>query len=71
MYNKQYKMRISFIGLGKLGLPLATCFAKNKINVLAIDKNESLINKLKKNICPWIENSLDQNILNILRNILK
>ena len=62
MYNKQYKMRISFIGLGKLGLPLATCFAKNKINVLAIDKNESLINKLKKNICPWIENSLDQNI---------
>ena len=34
---------ISFIGLGKLGLPLATIFAKNGVNVIGIDKNKSRI----------------------------
>ena len=38
--------KISFIGIGKLGLPLASCFAKNGISVIATDKNQSLIDKL-------------------------
>ena len=37
------KKKISFVGLGKLGLPLATNFAKNGHKVLAIDKNSRLI----------------------------
>tara|TARA_R100001591_G_C4304232_1_gene171220 strand:- start:647 stop:790 length:144 start_codon:yes stop_codon:yes gene_type:complete len=46
-------MGINFIGLGKLGLPLATCFAKNKIKVTAIDKNKDLINLLSQGKKPW------------------
>lgn len=55
-------MKISFIGLGKLGLPLATNFAKNGHYVIAIDKNQQLIDKLKNGISPWIENGLKENL---------
>lgn len=55
-------MKISFIGLGKLGLPLATNFAKNTHHVIAIDKNTKLIEKLKQGELPWIEKDLDKNL---------
>lgn len=55
-------MKISFVGLGKLGLPLATTLAKNKNSVIAIDKNEELIEKLNSGITPWIEENLNSNI---------
>jgi UDPglucose 6-dehydrogenase len=54
--------KISFIGLGKLGLPLATCFAKNKIDVLAIDKSEKVISDLKAQKSPFYETDLQANI---------
>lgn len=60
---------ISLIGLGKLGLPLATNFAKNKINVLAIDKNGDLIEKLKNGVSPWYEPNLDENLKLSEKNI--
>lgn len=40
-------MNISFIGAGKLGLPLASLIAENN-KVLLIDKNQTLINNLKE-----------------------
>ena len=43
-------MKISFIGAGKLGLPLASILAKNN-KILLIDKNKNLISALtEKNI---------------------
>lgn len=60
---------ISLIGLGKLGLPLATNFAKNNINVLAIDKNNNLIEKLKNSELPWYEPNLDKNLKLSEKNI--
>ena len=39
---------ISFVGLGKLGLPLATIFAKNGVDVIGIDKNKDIINLLNE-----------------------
>lgn len=56
------KYDISFIGLGKLGLPLATNFAKYGKKVLAIDLNESLLEKLNSKKAPWIEPDLQENI---------
>jgi UDPglucose 6-dehydrogenase len=55
-------MKISFVGLGKLGLPLATNFAKNGHTVVAIDKNKSLISTLKKTKSPWEEFGLQENL---------
>jgi UDP-N-acetyl-D-mannosaminuronate dehydrogenase len=46
-------MNISFIGLGKLGLPLATNFAKNGHKVIGIDLNLQLLQLLNENIAPW------------------
>jgi len=54
--------KISFIGLGKLGLPLASLFAKNDIEVVAIDKNEKLINKLNNGETPFFEKDLEVNL---------
>ena len=60
---------MSFVGLGKLGLPLATNFAKNGTKVLAIDFNINLIDKLKNNKTPWVENKLLSNIEEAENNI--
>jgi UDPglucose 6-dehydrogenase len=56
-------MNISFIGLGKLGLPLATNFAKNGHKVIGIDLNLQLLQLLNENIAPWHEEQLQDNII--------
>ena len=64
MYKK-----ISFVGLGKLGLPLATNFAKNGHEVLAVDKNTRLIEILNAGKEPWVEVGLLDNIKQAKNNI--
>ena len=39
-------MKISFIGLGKLGLPLACCLAEAGNEILAIDNNTETIKNI-------------------------
>jgi len=63
------KKKISFVGLGKLGLPLATNFAKNGHKVLAIDKNSRLIEILTAGKEPWLEVGLLNNIKEARKNI--
>lgn len=48
-------MKNSVIGLGKLGLPFALFLASKNQNVICWDSNEKIINKIKKNISPYIE----------------
>ena len=62
--------RLSFIGLGKLGLPLATLFAKNNTGVIAIDKNKKLIKKLKNGETPFFERDLEVNLYLAHENIV-
>ena len=56
------KDKISFIGLGKLGLPLSTIFAKNGVKVVGIDKQQTLIDKLKDGDVPFFEEGLQENL---------
>ena len=51
-------MKISFIGLGKLGLPLATCLAEIGNEIIAVDKNEYVLDKLKNGELPFYEPGL-------------
>ena len=51
-------MNISFIGLGKLGLPLACCLAQSGNRVLGVDKNEYVLEKLNNNELPFYEPGL-------------
>tara|TARA_R100000234_G_scaffold81297_1_gene51110 strand:- start:3669 stop:4895 length:1227 start_codon:yes stop_codon:yes gene_type:complete len=62
-------MNISFIGLGKLGLPLAGLLAKNN-KVLCIDKNEYVLNQLSEGTLPFYEAGLKELLLTVSNNII-
>jgi UDPglucose 6-dehydrogenase len=53
-------MNISFIGLGKLGLPLACCLAKSGNKVLGVDKNPYFVQKLNNQELPFYEPGLNE-----------
>ena len=56
------KEMVSFVGLGKLGLPLSTIFAKNGVPIMGIDTNQTLINKLHKSELPFFEKGLEEHL---------
>jgi UDPglucose 6-dehydrogenase len=51
-------MNVSFVGLGKLGLPLACCLAKSGNKILGVDKNEYILEKLNNQELPFYEPGL-------------
>ena len=52
--------RVSFIGLGKLGLVLAALFARSGLRAVGIDINAGLVEKLRAGIVPIAEPGLDE-----------
>jgi UDP-N-acetyl-D-mannosaminuronic acid dehydrogenase len=46
---------ISVIGLGRVGLPLALCFANKGLRVLGVDHNQPLLDSLREGRMPWNE----------------
>jgi len=62
-------MNITFIGLGKLGLPLACILAQNN-KVLCLDKNEYVLDKLKNDEMPFFEPNLRELWEEVRGNIL-
>jgi len=53
-------MKISFIGLGKLGLPLASLLSESGHDIYGIDKNSTLISNLSKGKISTSEKNLQQ-----------
>lgn len=51
--------KISFIGLGKLGLPLACCLATSGYKVIGLDKDLKKLELLSKKRVPFFEPELD------------
>ena len=51
-------MNVSFIGLGKLGLPLACCLAGSGNKILGVDKNEYVLDMLNDQELPFYEPGL-------------
>lgn len=58
------KTSISVVGLGKLGLPFALCFAHKSFNVIGYDINKSWIEALKNKISPITEPFAQELLLN-------
>jgi len=54
------KMDISVVGLGKLGLCTATCFASNGHNVIGVEKNLNFVEQLQNRKCPIKETGLEE-----------
>ena len=48
-------MNVSFIGLGKLGLPLACCLVQSGNKILGVDKNEYILDMLNNQELPFYE----------------
>jgi len=55
--NKQI---VSVIGIGRVGLPLALVLADNNFQVFGIDRNQTMIDKLKKGVMPFKEKGILQ-----------
>ncbi len=47
--------RVSVVGLGKLGLGLALCFAAGGIETLGVDVNEEVVNSINDGKTPLVE----------------
>jgi len=53
------KERLSLIGLGKLGLCLAACFAEKGFETIGVDIEERVVNLVNQGKAPWFEPRLD------------
>ncbi|MFH1036853.1 MAG: nucleotide sugar dehydrogenase [Patescibacteria group bacterium] len=62
------KRKISVVGLGKLGLPLAVCFASRGIKTLGVDINEKVVESLNHGISPIVEPQLQEFITKYRKN---
>src|ERR1035441_3178988 len=50
--------RLSLVGLGKLGLCLAACFAKRGFKTLGVDIEERVVDHVNRGLPPWYEPGL-------------
>jgi len=62
------KKKISVVGLGKLGLPLAACFAARGFKTIGIDINEKVVESLNQGISPIVEPKLQEFITKFRKN---
>ena len=61
---KQKKTTISVIGLGRVGLPLASVLANAGFKVLGIDIDEKKLDSIKNSICPFYDPLLQEDLKN-------
>jgi len=63
------KKKISIVGLGKLGLPLAACFASRGFKTIGIDINDKVVGAINKGLSPIIETKLQEFISKFGHNL--
>lgn len=63
--------RISFIGLGKLGLPLACCFAESGLQIFGLDNDLDKLKSLSQKKAPFFEFGLDEMLEKSYENFLE
>ena len=62
-------MKISVIGLGKLGFPFAYFLASHGNKILCYDKNKNILDSIKKKISPFVEPYLNKYIKRYGQNV--
>jgi len=60
---------ISVVGLGKLGLCLASAFSSKGIQVLGVDINKKIVDSVNKAKAPWYEPNLQRYLKKYKRNL--
>ena len=59
---KEKKATICILGLGRVGLPLASVFASKGIDVIGIDINEERLASIRSGKCPFYDPILQENM---------
>ena len=59
---KSQDFTICVLGLGRVGLPLATVFANSGIKVLGVDINPERLDSIKNSKCPFYDPELQSNL---------
>ena len=59
---KSGKATICVIGLGRVGLPLASVLANSGFNVLGIDVDKKKLELVRKSVCPFYDPPLQENL---------
>ena len=59
---KKKKATICILGLGRVGLPLASVFASKGIDVVGIDINEERLTSIRSGKCPFYDPILQENM---------
>ena len=52
--------RISVVGLGKLGLCFAACFAESGFETIGVDINEDVVDSINDGVSPIVEPGLQE-----------
>lgn len=65
---RKAKNKICIIGLGFVGLTLATVMANRGYKVYGVEKNKLILNKLKQNKSHFFEPGLSNNLFRIIKN---
>ena len=55
-----YERFISVIGLGRVGLPLALCFADRGLRVLGVDHDPAVLNSIRAGRMPFVESGTQE-----------
>ena len=66
MKNKEETVCI--LGLGRVGLPLASVFATSGLKVIGIDNNEERLKSIKNKICPFYDPNLQENLVQAINS---
>ena len=53
---------ISILGLGRVGLPLASVFSTKGLRVIGVDINETRLSSIKNGVCPFYDPALQENL---------
>jgi UDP-N-acetyl-D-mannosaminuronic acid dehydrogenase len=59
---KKKDVRIAILGLGRVGLPLASVLANSGFKIIGIDTNQSRLDSINKGHCPFYDPPLQKNI---------
>lgn len=62
------KEKLTIFGLGHIGLPTASLFAKKSFKVTGVDINSQIISKINSGISPIIEPGLDELVKEVVEN---
>ena len=60
--TKNRDVSIAIIGLGRVGLPLASVLANSGFKISGIDANESRLESIIKGVCPFYDPPLQENL---------